>query len=127
MVHRGKDYQDLQHGVVEKIRKVLDTDIEIYLAPASASGFLEGCVRSAVDTKMAGLSNGSFGDRWQIGKENGKQVEDQRGLGQGAARLARRRQAARRTRRSHWSPTNRPPACSTRSEIEKRSGPRATP
>jgi aspartate aminotransferase-like enzyme len=76
MVHRGKDYQDLQHGVVEKIRKVLDIDSEVYLAPASASGFLEGCVRSAVDTKMAGLSNGSFGDRWQlIGQENGKQVQ----------------------------------------------------
>jgi aspartate aminotransferase-like enzyme len=76
MVHRGKEYQDLQHGVVEKIRKVLDIDNDVYLAPASASGFLEGCVRSAVDTKMAGLSNGSFGDRWQlIGQENGKQVQ----------------------------------------------------
>jgi len=76
MVHRGKDYQDLQHGVVEKIRKVLDIDNEVYLAPASASGFLEGCVRSAVDVKVAGLSNGSFGDRWQlIAQENGKQVQ----------------------------------------------------
>jgi len=76
MVHRGKEYQDLQHGVVEKLHKVLDTDMEIYLAPASASGFLEGCVRSAVDTKLCGLSNGSFGDRWQlIGQENGKQVQ----------------------------------------------------
>lgn len=76
MVHRGKDYQDLQRGVVEKIRKMLDIDSEVYLAPASASGFLEGCVRSAVETKMAGLSNGSFGDRWQlIGQENGKQVQ----------------------------------------------------
>ena len=76
MVHRGKDYQDLQRSVVEKIRKVLDIDNEVYLAPASASGFLEGCVRSAVDVKMAGLSNGSFGDRWQlIGQENGKQVQ----------------------------------------------------
>ncbi|MCG7840419.1 MAG: alanine--glyoxylate aminotransferase family protein [Methanomassiliicoccales archaeon] len=76
MVHRGKDYQDLQHGVVEKIRKVLDVDTEVFLAPASASGFLEGCVRSAVENKMAGLSNGSFGDRWQlIGQENGKKVQ----------------------------------------------------
>ncbi len=76
MVHRGKDYQDLQHGVVEKIRKVLDVDTEVFLAPASATGFLEGCVRSAVENKMTGLSNGSFGDRWQlIGQENGKQVQ----------------------------------------------------
>ena len=72
MVHRGKEYQDLQHGVVEKIRKVLDIDSEVYLAPASASGFLEGCVRSAVDVKMAGLSNGSFGDRWQLIGQNEK-------------------------------------------------------
>jgi aspartate aminotransferase-like enzyme len=76
IVHRGKEYQDLQHRVVEKIRKVLDIDSDVLLAPASASGFLEGCVRSAVETKMAGLSNGSFGDRWQqIGQENGKQVQ----------------------------------------------------
>ena len=76
IVHRGKDYQNLQHGVVEKLHKVLDTDMEIYLAPASASGFLEGCVRCAVDTKLCGLSNGSFGDRWQvIGQENGKLVQ----------------------------------------------------
>ncbi len=80
MVHRGKDYQNLQHGVVEKLRKVLDVDGEIYLAPASASGFLEGCVRSAVENKMAGLSNGSFGERWQlIGEENGKQVQKIKG------------------------------------------------
>jgi aspartate aminotransferase-like enzyme len=76
MVHRGKEYQDLQHGVVEKLHKILDMDMDIFLAPASASGFLEGCVRSAVQSKLAGLSNGSFGERWQlIGTENGKQVQ----------------------------------------------------
>ncbi len=65
VVHRGKDYQNLQHGVVEKLHKVLDTDMEIFLSPASATGFLEACVRCGVHKKMTGISNGSFGDRWQ--------------------------------------------------------------
>ena len=44
------------------------------LMSSSASG-LEGCVRSGIRNKMVGVSNGSFGDRWQsIGTENGKEV-----------------------------------------------------
>jgi aspartate aminotransferase-like enzyme len=50
--------------------------MEIYLAPASATGFLEACVRCGVNRKMCGISNGSFGDRWQgIGTANGKLVD----------------------------------------------------
>jgi aspartate aminotransferase-like enzyme len=76
IVHRGKEYSDLQKRIVEKLRKALDTDMELYLAPASATGFLEGAVRSGVHRKMAGISNGSFGDRWQgIGTANGKLVD----------------------------------------------------
>ncbi len=76
IVHRGKDYSNLQKGIVEKLHKVLDTDMEIFLAPASATGFLEACVRCGVNRKMTGISNGSFGDRWQgIGTANGKLVD----------------------------------------------------
>ena len=50
--------------------------MEIFLAPASATGFLEACVRCGVNRKMCGISNGSFGDRWQgIGTANGKLVD----------------------------------------------------
>ena len=76
VVHRGKDYQNLQHSVVEKLHKALDTDLEIFLSPCSATGFLESCVRCGVHKKMTGISNGSFGDRWQqIGTLNGKLVD----------------------------------------------------
>lgn len=76
VVHRGKDYQQLQHAVIEKLHKVLETDMEIFLSPCSATGFLESCVRCGVHNRMAGISNGSFGDRWQqIGVLNGKQVD----------------------------------------------------
>jgi len=76
MIHRGEDYKRLQRGIVEKLHKVLDTDMHILMVPASASGFLEGVVRSGVHEHMVGLSNGSFGDRWaSIGTSNGKKVE----------------------------------------------------
>ncbi len=76
ITHRSKEYEALQQRIVEKLHKTLDTDMEIMLSPASASGLLEGCVRSGVKSKMMGLSNGSFGDRWQeIGEMNGKAVK----------------------------------------------------
>ena len=76
IIHRGEDYKRLQRGIVERLHKVLDTDMHIMMAPASATGFLESCVRCGVDDRMMGLSNGSFGDRWaSIGSANGKQVK----------------------------------------------------
>jgi aspartate aminotransferase-like enzyme len=76
IIHRGEDYTRLQKGIVEKLHKVLDTDMHILMAPASASGFLESCVRCGVSKKMLGISNGSFGERWQtIGSANGKAVQ----------------------------------------------------
>jgi len=75
MIHRGEDYKRLQRGIVEKLHKVLETDMQIFLVPASASGFLESCVRCGVHENMTSLSNGSFGDRWaSIGLANGKRV-----------------------------------------------------
>jgi aspartate aminotransferase-like enzyme len=76
IMHRGKDYSTLQKGIIEKLHKALDTDMEIFLSPASATGFLESCVRCGVNKHMLGVSNGSFGDRWQqIGTLNGKMVD----------------------------------------------------
>jgi len=75
MVHRGKAYRDLHRGIVEKMQKTLETDMHIILAATSSSGFLESCVRNGVRRRMLGISNGSFGDRWQkIGVANGKEV-----------------------------------------------------
>jgi aspartate aminotransferase-like enzyme len=75
ITHRSKAFEQLQEGIVEKLHKALDTDMNILMSPASASGLLEACVRSGVNRNMVGISNGSFGDRWQgIGTENGKEV-----------------------------------------------------
>ena len=75
ITHRSREYEQLQEGIVEKLHKTLDTDMQIIMSPSSASGLLEACVRNGVRGKMVGMSNGSFGDRWQgIGEENGKEV-----------------------------------------------------
>ena len=75
ITHRSKDYKDLHRGIVEKLKKALETDMNIIMASTSSSGFLESCVRCGVQSKMLGISNGSFGERWQkIGTSNGKEV-----------------------------------------------------
>lgn len=75
IIHRGKEYRQLHEGIIEKIRKMLDTDMEILMVGASASGLLEACSRCAVKQKVLGLSNGAFGTRWQeISELNGKEV-----------------------------------------------------
>ncbi len=76
IIHRGKEYKQLHQGIVEKLRKVLDTDMEIVFVGASASGLLEGCSRCGIRKRALGLSNGSFGKRWiDISASNGKEVE----------------------------------------------------
>jgi len=75
IIHRGKEYKQLHQGIVEKMRKILDTDMDILLVGGSASVFLESCIRNGVDKKVLGVSNGAFGDRWQeISQLNGKET-----------------------------------------------------
>lgn len=75
IIHRGKEYKQLHQGIVEKMRKILETDMDILLVGGSASVFLEACIRNGVDKKVLGVSNGAFGDRWQeISQLNGKET-----------------------------------------------------
>jgi len=79
ITHRSKEYKKLHGDIMEKIRKALDTDMEILLVGGSASVFLEGAVRNGVKERSLGLTNGSFGDRFiEIAKLNGKTVDEVR-------------------------------------------------
>jgi aspartate aminotransferase-like enzyme len=79
ITHRSKEYRELHGSIMEKFRKLLDTDMEIILAAGSASVFLEGAVRNGVRSNVMGVTNGSFGDRWiEISKLNGKNVKEVR-------------------------------------------------
>ncbi len=76
ITHRSKEYKQLHGDIVEKIRKTLDTDMEVFLVAGSATVFLEGAIRNGVNQKSLGITNGSFGNRSiEIGQLNGKTVE----------------------------------------------------
>ncbi|MDR3074489.1 MAG: alanine--glyoxylate aminotransferase family protein, partial [Candidatus Methanoplasma sp.] len=62
ITHRSKEYKALHQAVIEKMRKALDTDQDIFLVGGSASVFLEGMIRNGVSSKTLGITNGSFGD-----------------------------------------------------------------
>jgi len=77
VTHRSKEYKALHSSVIERMKKVLDTDMEIFLVGGSASIFLEGAIRNGVKSNVLGITNGSFGDRWiDISKLNGKNVKE---------------------------------------------------
>ncbi|MCL2032326.1 MAG: aminotransferase class V-fold PLP-dependent enzyme [Methanomassiliicoccaceae archaeon] len=76
ITHRSKDYKSLHQAVIEKMKKALDTDMDILMVSGSASVFLEGMIRNGVRSKTLGLTNGSFGDRSiEIAELNGKTVD----------------------------------------------------
>ncbi|MDR2866293.1 MAG: alanine--glyoxylate aminotransferase family protein [Methanomassiliicoccaceae archaeon] len=77
ITHRSKEYKALHGSVIEKLKKILDTDKDIFLVGGSASVLLEGAVRNGVRKNVLGMTNGSFGDRWiEISKLNGKNVKE---------------------------------------------------
>ena len=77
ITHRTKEYKQLHGSIVEKFKKLLDTDMDILMVSGSASILLEGAVRNGVNSNVMGISNGSFGERWiEISKLNGKNVKE---------------------------------------------------
>jgi aspartate aminotransferase-like enzyme len=76
ITHRSKDYKNLHGSVVEKIRKALGTDMDVFMVGGSASVFLEGAIRNGASRRTLGLTNGSFGDRFiEIAELNGRKVD----------------------------------------------------
>lgn len=77
ITHRCKEYKQLHGAIVEKLRKALDTDMDVFLVGGSATVLIEGAIRNGVNTDCLGISNGSFGKRFiECGKLNGKTVSE---------------------------------------------------
>ncbi len=76
ITHRSPEYKELHASIVEKVRKALDTDMEVFMVAGSASAFLEGAIRNGASEKTFGITNGSFGNRSiEIAELNGKAVD----------------------------------------------------
>ncbi len=76
ITHRSKEYKLLHGSIVEKIRKALNTDMDVFMVSGSATAMIEGAIRNGISRKSLGISGGSFGDRSaEIAELNGKTVE----------------------------------------------------
>ena len=77
ITHRCKEYKQLHGAIVEKLRKALDTDMDVFLVGGSATVLIEGAVRNGVNSNCVGISNGSFGQRFiDCSSLNGKNVTE---------------------------------------------------
>ncbi len=76
MTHRGREYKELHKSIVDRLRRLLQTDDSILLLVSSATGAMEAGVRSAVNERILHLTGGAFAERWaEISRSNGKEAE----------------------------------------------------
>ncbi|MHA1698860.1 MAG: pyridoxal-phosphate-dependent aminotransferase family protein [Promethearchaeota archaeon] len=76
--HRSGWYSELHARCVEKLKKVMFTDNDVFLGTFSGTGFMEACVSNTLNPEDKGLfiTCGAFGDRWiSIGKSLSKQFD----------------------------------------------------
>jgi len=76
ITHRSKEYKQLHGAIVEKTRKALGTDMDVFMVAGSATVMIEGAIRNGVAGRSLGITGGSFGDRSiEVAQLNGKSVE----------------------------------------------------
>lgn len=76
ITHRGDEYKELHRSIVDKLRKLLQTEDDILLLVSSATGAMEAGVRSAVGGSILHITNGAFAERWaEISRSNGKRAD----------------------------------------------------
>ncbi len=74
--HRTQEYSELHGRVRTKLQRLLSTHNKVFLATASGTGVMEGCVRNCVSKRLLSLICGEFGERWyEIAKLNGKAAD----------------------------------------------------
>ncbi len=74
--HRSKDFAAINDGVINKIKKALNTKNYAYVFTSSGTGVMEGAIRNCVKKDILHAVNGAFSDRWfKISKACGKSAE----------------------------------------------------
>ena len=75
--HRSGEYVELHKALIEKLRKFLQTENDIFLYTSSSTGCMESSVRNCISEQGTGLSTicGAFGKRFsEIITENGRKL-----------------------------------------------------
>lgn len=75
--HRSKDFSALYEGIVNKIKKALNTQNHVIVFTSSGTGIMEGSIRNCVYKDVLCCVNGAFSDRWfKIAKACGKNADE---------------------------------------------------
>lgn len=62
--HRGKGMEELMARIQPGLQRVFRTRRPVYIAAASATGFMEGALRNGVRRRVLSLVNGAFSERF---------------------------------------------------------------
>ena len=62
--HRGKAMEELMAGIQPSLKRVFRTERPVYVAAASATGFMEGAIRNGARRRVLSLVNGAFSERF---------------------------------------------------------------
>jgi aspartate aminotransferase-like enzyme len=64
--HRGKGMEELMARIQPSLQRVFRTRRPVYIAAASATGFMEGAIRNGARRKVLSLVNGAFSERFHL-------------------------------------------------------------
>ena len=64
MGHRGKGMEELMASIQPSLQRVFRTGRPVYIAAASATGFMEGALRNGARRRVLSLVNGAFSERF---------------------------------------------------------------
>jgi len=74
--HRSSEFSDLYVGIVNKLKKALNTKNYAMVFTSSGTGLMEGAIRNCVDKKVLCCTNGAFSERWaKIAQACDKEVD----------------------------------------------------
>jgi aspartate aminotransferase-like enzyme len=72
--HRGAEFKALYEACQPGLKAIFGTERPVFVATASATGVMEGCIRNLVKKKSLHLVCGAFSERWfEIAKECGRE------------------------------------------------------
>lgn len=74
--HRSKEFKELYRNIINKLKKMFETENDIILLTCSATGAMESAIRNVVNANVLCISNGEFAKRWyEIAESNGKKAK----------------------------------------------------
>jgi len=74
--HRMKEYAELHGRVKSRLKELIFSRDNVFLATSSAFGVMEGAIRNLVGKRCANFCNGAFSDKWHdVTLRCGKQAD----------------------------------------------------